>query len=117
MGFIFSIIAGAAMSIQGVMNTRLGDKIGLYEANAFVQGTAFLLSLIAVWLVGKGDFRLIGQSNKLYLFGGVLGLATYFVRPDVLPSPTWYGAIITGLASGLSAVGINQIPKQLGKDK
>lgn len=74
MGFIFSIIAGAAMSIQGVMNTRLGDKIGLYEANAFVQGTAFLLSLIAVWLVGKGDFRLIGQSNKLYLFGGVLGL-------------------------------------------
>jgi len=74
LGFIFSIIAGAAMSIQGVMNTRLGDKIGLYEANAFVQGTAFLLSLIAVWLVGKGDFRLIGQSNKLYLFGGVLGL-------------------------------------------
>lgn len=74
MGFIFSIIAGAAMSIQGVMNTRLGDKIGLYEANAFVQGTAFLLSLVAVWLVGKGDFRLIGHTNKLYLFGGVLGL-------------------------------------------
>lgn len=74
MGFIFSIIAGAAMSIQGVMNTRLGDKIGLYEANAFVQGTAFLLSLIAVWIVGKGDFKLIGETNKLYLLGGVLGL-------------------------------------------
>lgn len=74
MGFIFSIIAGAAMSIQGVMNTRLGDKIGLYEANAFVQGTAFILSLIAVWIVGKGDFRLLGQTNKLYWLGGVLGL-------------------------------------------
>ena len=74
MGFIFSIIAGAAMSIQGVMNTRLGDKIGLYEANAFVQGTAFLLALIAVWIVGKGDFKLIGEANKLYLLGGVLGL-------------------------------------------
>ncbi len=74
MGFIFSIIAGAAMSIQGVMNTRLGDKIGLYEANAFVQGTAFLLSLIAVWIVGKGDFSLIAQANKFYLLGGVLGL-------------------------------------------
>jgi len=74
MGFIFSIIAGAAMSIQGVMNTRLGDKIGLYEANAYVQGTAFLLSLIAVWIVGKGDFSLITQANKFYLFGGVLGL-------------------------------------------
>ena len=43
MGFIFSIIAGAAMSIQGVMNTRLSDKIGLYESNVFVQGTAFFV--------------------------------------------------------------------------
>ena len=74
MGFIFSAIAGAAMSIQGVMNTRLSDKIGLYEANAYVQGTAFLLSLVAVWIAGKGDFRLLGQTDKLYLFGGVLGL-------------------------------------------
>ena len=74
MGFIFSIIAGAAMSIQGVMNTRLGDKIGLYEANAIVQGTAFVLSLIAVWIMGNGDFSLISKVNKLYLFGGVLGL-------------------------------------------
>ena len=59
-GIIFSIIAGASMSIQGVMNTRLSDKIGIYESNAFVQGTAFLLSLIAV--------------NKFYLLGGVLGI-------------------------------------------
>ena len=49
MGFLFSIIAGAAMSIQGVMNTRLGDKIGLYESNVFVQGTAFLFSLIVLY--------------------------------------------------------------------
>ncbi len=74
MGYIFSIIAGAAMSIQGVMNTRLGEKIGLYESNAFVQGTAFILSLIAVWIVGKGNFRAVTEVNKLYLLGGVLGL-------------------------------------------
>ncbi len=73
-GIIFNIIAGAAMSVQGVMNTRLSDKIGLYESNAFVQGTAFLLSLPAVWILGKGGFRAIGGVNKLYLFGGVLGL-------------------------------------------
>lgn len=73
-GIIFSIIAGAAMSIQGVMNTRLSDKIGLYESNAFVQGTAFLLSLIAMWIMGKGSLRAIADVNKLYLLGGVLGL-------------------------------------------
>ena len=80
MGFIFSIIAGAAMSIQGVMNTRLGEKIGLYEANMYVQGTAFVLSLIAMFILGNGDIRNITQANKWYLLGGVLGLGiTIFV--------------------------------------
>ena len=74
MGIRYSIIAGAAMSIQGVMNTRLGEKIGLYEANAFMQGTAFLLSLLAVFVVGKGNFSEIVSANKLYLLGGVLGI-------------------------------------------
>lgn len=74
MGILFSVLAGAAMSIQGVFNTRLSEKIGLYESNAWVQGTAFILSLIAMWLLGKGNFRSIGQVPKIYLLGGVLGL-------------------------------------------
>lgn len=73
-GFIYSAIAGAAMSIQGVMNTRLSDKIGLYESNVFVQGTAFVLSLIAMWILGRGNFRAIGEVNKGYLLGGALGI-------------------------------------------
>ncbi|PWM24065.1 MAG: hypothetical protein DBX44_05005 [Oscillospiraceae bacterium] len=74
-GVIFSILAGMAMSIQGVMNTRLSEKIGLYESNLFVQGTAFLLSLVAALLLGQGNFGAIGEVNRVYLFGGVLGLA------------------------------------------
>ncbi len=74
MGFIFAIISGAAMSIQGVMNTRLGDKIGVYESNMYVQGTAFLLSLIVMWIFGNGNLRAITDVNKFYLLGGVLGL-------------------------------------------
>ena len=73
-GIIAAIIAGAAMSVQGVMNTGLSKKIGLYEANAFVQGTAFLFSVIAVWIMGKGGFSGIRDVNKIYLFGGLLGL-------------------------------------------
>ena len=74
LGFIMSIIAGAAMSVQGVFNTRLSEKIGLYESNVFVQGTAFALSLIAVFILGKGNFREIINVPKYYLLGGVLGL-------------------------------------------
>ena len=73
-GFVFRIIAGAAMSIQGVMYTRLQDGIGLWEANAYVQGTAFALSLIVAWLFGSGQFSAIQNVPKGYWLGGVLGL-------------------------------------------
>ena len=73
-GFVFSIIAGAAMSIQGVMNTRLQDGIGLWEANAWVQGTAFALSVLAAWIVGKGQFSNLLSVPKPYWLGGVFGL-------------------------------------------
>ena len=74
LGVIMSIIAGAAMSIQGVMNTRLSEGIGLYESNAFVQGTAFVLSIIAMLVLGNGNWKELGSVNKLYLLGGALGL-------------------------------------------
>ena len=74
LGVIFSIIAGAAMSFQGVMNTRLGEKAGLLEANTFVQGTAFILSLAAILFFGNGSFKSIFEADKVYLAGGVLGL-------------------------------------------
>ena len=73
-GFLFSIIAGAAMSVQGVMNTRLQDKVGLWEANAYVQGTAFLLSVLVMWLFGSGDLRAFRGVSPFYWLGGVFGL-------------------------------------------
>ena len=73
-GFLFSILAGAAMSVQGVMNTRLQDSIGLWEANAWVQGTAFALSMIVVWLFGNGSFQNAASIPKGYWLGGVIGL-------------------------------------------
>ena len=63
-----------AMSIQGVMNTRLGEHIGLMESNAFVQCTAAALSLAALLVYRTGSFGEIGSAPKLYLLGGVLGL-------------------------------------------
>ena len=73
LGIIFSVIAGAAMSIQGVMNTRLGEKIGVYEANVIIAGLSFVVSLIALWIMGNGSFREVANVNKLYILGGILG--------------------------------------------
>ena len=74
LGFIMSAIAGAAMSFQGVINTRLSEKIGLLESNVFAQGTAFMLSLIAMFLFGSGSFSELGQTSRVYWLGGALGL-------------------------------------------
>ena len=75
-GVVFSIIAGMAMSIQGVMNTRLGERIGTTEANAIVQCTAAALSLAALAVYHTGSFTApaLAGMPKLYWFGGVLGL-------------------------------------------
>jgi len=74
-GILFAILAGSAMSLQGVMNTRLSEKIGLYESNAWVQGTAFLFAIIALVFAGKGSLRTITEvENKLYLSGGLFGI-------------------------------------------
>ena len=74
LGFFMAILSGAAMSLQGVMNTRLSDQIGLYESNLFVQGTAFALSALALIIFGKGNFSAITSVPPLYLFGGALGV-------------------------------------------
>jgi transporter family-2 protein len=73
LGLIMSAIAGAAMSLQGVINTRLSEKVGLYESNVFVQATALALGLIVMWIFGKGSFSGLTEVNKIYWTGGILG--------------------------------------------
>jgi transporter family-2 protein len=74
MGIIFSIIAGALMSIQGVFNTRAGDKIGSWETNLIVQGSGLILTIIIVLIIGNGNFHKIKEVNKLYFLGGIIGV-------------------------------------------
>lgn len=75
MGIIFSIVAGVAMSLQGVFNTRLGDKIGTWETNVIVQGSGLVFSVIALLIAGSsGNLKNIKDANKLYLLGGALGV-------------------------------------------
>ena len=72
LGFFSALIAGAAMSVQGVMNTRLGDKVGVLETNAFVQLVGFVLALLVAFFFGRGDIRQIGQAPWYAWLGGVL---------------------------------------------
>ena len=72
LGFICALIAGAAMSVQGVINTRLGDKVGVLETNAFVQLVGFGLALLVAIFFGKGNIRLLPQAPWYSWLGGVI---------------------------------------------
>lgn len=72
LGFLSAVIAGAAMSVQGVMNTRLGDKAGVLETSAYVQLTGFALALVIALLWGKGDIRQMTQAPWYTWLGGLL---------------------------------------------
>ncbi len=74
LGIVLSAVAGMAMSVQGVMNTRLGEGIGNVEANVFVQGTAFLLSAAVLLFYRQGSFTELGGVGKLYWLGGAVGV-------------------------------------------
>ena len=77
-GIIFSIAAGLFISLQGVFNTRLGEKLCFWETNTFVHGTGFVLSLLLMLIYGTGSFAGIGEVNRLYLTGGALGVMIIF---------------------------------------
>lgn len=104
--FIIAIISGIAMSVQGVFNTRLQEKIGMWEATTIVQGTGFILSLILLFFLRDGSFKSIKDINKLYLLGGLIGvLITWSVIKSVSTlSPTV--AISTILIAQLLAAGL-----------
>ena len=117
LGAVFAALAGAAMSVQGVMNTRLSDKIGLFESNAFVQATAFAFSLIVMLVFGRGDLFSVFQVKPVYLFGGVLGIAiTVFVMlamSNLSPAVAVSVILIAQLlvAAIIDAFGIMESPK------
>lgn len=73
LGVIMCIISGAAMSVQGVFNTRLSESTGLLESNFIVQALALILSAISLFWA-KGNMMEALSVNKLYLTGGIFSI-------------------------------------------
>jgi len=94
------------MSLQGVFNTRVSEKIGLWETNVFVQGTGLILTLIILLVAGNGNFKNIKDVNKLYLLGGILGAIIIFCVMQGITKlgPTY--SIATILVAQLFAAGL-----------
>ena len=116
-GFICAIISGIAMSLQGVFNTRLGEKMGTFETNAFVQASALVLTIILVLFWGDGDFKAIKSVNKLYLTSGILSvIIIYTVMKSIGTLGTTIG-IGTILVAQLAAAAVINAFGLFGSEK
>lgn len=119
LGFLYALVAGAAMSFQGVMNTRLGDKVGVLETNALVQLVGFILALIIAFFFGKGDIRQLGQAPCYSWLGGLLApvitvtvmLAIGKLSPTVAISTILLAQLtVAALIDALGLLGADRLP-------
>lgn len=123
-GILISIAAGAAMSVQGVMNTRLGESVGTAEANAFVQATAAVLAAAALLFHRDGSFAALAGTSPVYMLGGVLGLIITLtvmlgmraLSPAVAVSVILVSQLLTAAAiDALGLLGTEKVPLSWGK--
>jgi Uncharacterized protein conserved in bacteria len=95
-GILFSILAGILISLQGVFNNRVSDRIGMWEATAVVHGIGFAFALLILTFWSSGNIKKIGEVNKLYLLGGALGVIIVYsvIKGIGLLGPAYSTAIL-----------------------
>lgn len=96
MGIIFAILSGLSVCIQGAFNSRVSEKVGIWETTAIVHGVGLLASLAVLCFAWSGDLRKIGQVNFIYLLGGAVGvvIVSTFMRSISLLGMTFAVALM-----------------------
>lgn len=78
--------------------------------------------VVICWFIGM-CIKSLGSSELadrlipviVGLVGGILGVVIFYTSPSMMDVDNVFNAIATGIVSGLSATGIDQIVKQLKK--
>lgn len=73
MSMITALISGLLMSVQGVFNTRVSEKAGMWFTTGIVHFTAFVVCVIILFFTRDANVMGLKMVNKWYLLGGVLG--------------------------------------------
>ena len=82
---------------------------------AIVTITYLIVEAYKKWLA-KGRKKWLAVIPLIAMvIGGLLGVAMFYVAPQLIIAQNVWWALVVGLCSGLSATGTNQIFKQLKK--
>lgn len=77
-GIFYSIVAGIVVAMQNVFSTRISEKIGMWETTVVVHLVGLVFALLLAAVLGNGDYKNLGEVNKLYLLAGALGVMIIF---------------------------------------
>lgn len=109
-GILFSLMAGIFISLQSIFNTRLSEKVGLWQTNMAVHGIGFLTSVILFLIIRDGNTGKWYEVEKVYLLGGVFGAIVVFsVMQGVTKLGPTYAILILLFAQLFSAIIIESI--------
>lgn len=105
--FIFALVAGITMAVQGSLNTALGKVIGLLEATFMVHviGTLALVVFLFFLQLGKGDLGRIVQAPWYTYLGGLLGVLIVYAVVASIPK--------LGVAVATTAIIVGQVSTAL----
>ncbi len=75
LGIVAAVCSGILMSVQGVCNTGVSEKAGLWVTGAFVSLSAAVVCWLIWMCTGRdGNFGALGEVTPQYqLLGGVFG--------------------------------------------
>ncbi len=82
---------------------------------AIVSVTYALIEAYKKWLANGREKWLNFIPLLALIIGGLLGVAIFYLMPQIIIAQNVWWALVVGLCSGLSATGTNQIFKQLEK--
>lgn len=117
LGIIFSFVAGLFISLQSVFDTRVSDKIGIWETTTLVHAIGLICAFLMTVAFGKGQIERYTEVNKLYLLGGVFGVIIIFsiMKGISLLGPTLSISIILitqlAMATIIDSFGLFGIPQ------
>ncbi|HHV72504.1 MAG TPA: DMT family transporter [Clostridia bacterium] len=84
---LVAIIAGAVMAIQGSLNSVLGKKIGLWEANLIVHLLGTLIVTLIILIKGSelSSIKTAFSAPWYTYLGGILNVAIIFGVTITMP--------------------------------
>lgn len=80
-------ISGAAMAVQGTLNSALGKVLGVWESTLIVHviGMITALFFILILRIGFGNFGKMGEANWYYYLGGILNVLIIYALVRAIP--------------------------------